>query len=139
MGGRPARGPFPFGPEATTIVTMRRAGLALLVLLLAGLGPPPAEAQGCRTDLLGNTLCRDLPRQSPAPVRLGRSKAAPAAPAPETAPEDVTMSAGQEDAFGETRPPRLSVSGGRPFGTPPRPVPPARICVRDGLGTVRCR
>jgi hypothetical protein len=139
MGGTPGRRPFPCVPEAPTIADMRLAVVAILLLALGPNAAPPAEAQGCRTDRLGNTLCRDLPRQSPPLVRPGRSRTALTEPAPETAPEDVTMSGGQQDAFGETRPPRLSVSGGRPFGAPPRPVPPTRICVRDNLGTVRCR
>jgi hypothetical protein len=114
---------------------MRRGAFALLALALLAGGTPPVEAQGCRTDRLGNTLCRDLPRQSPPPLRLGRGAAVPR----EIPPEDVAIPGRREDAFGETRPPRLSVTGERPFGARPRPEARTRICVRDAYGSVRCR
>lgn len=112
---------------------MRRTGPALLALALLA-AAPTAEAQGCRTDRLGNTLCSDLPRQSPPPLRLGRERAARELP-----PEAVAIPGGREDAFGVTRPPRLSVTGERAYGARPRPGARARICSRDAYGTVRCR
>jgi hypothetical protein len=113
---------------------MHRFAPVILSAILAVTAAPQADAQGCRTDRLGNVICRDLPRQSPPPLRLGRP-----APPEEPARETPTIAGSHTDAFGETRPPRLSVTGERPFGARPRPVAPLRACTSDTFGTIRCR
>ena len=105
------------------------AVLALLVLLV-----PPALAQECRTDRLGNTVCRDLPGTGEPLQPLPR----PAFPVAPGEPQ-VLIPSMRRNAFGEIRRDPGGLVESPRFGTPPRPDPVPPRCRTDAFGNVICR
>jgi hypothetical protein len=101
----------------------------LATVLLAA--PAAESAASCRTDRLGNVVCRGA---SPAPaLRLPKPLEPPAA---RNLPTYIPS--WREDAFGTVRPQEPTVTGDNPFGEAPRPEPRAQ-CRTDSFGAVRCR
>jgi len=103
----------------------------LLLAALLALAPGAAQAQtDCRTDRLGNVICRSMPTP--------RAREAPPLAVPPARQPPAYIAPSDRNTFGNlrVRPPRRT--GTNPFGTPPRP-PQIRHCTTDSFGGVRCR
>ncbi len=103
----------------------------LFLAALLVIAPHIAQAQtDCRTDRLGNVVCRSVP------APRAREEAPLAVPPARRPPAYIAPS--EQDTFGNirVRPPRAT--GTNPYGTPPR-APRLQRCTTDSFGGVRCR
>jgi hypothetical protein len=106
--------------------------LALFALVLSS---APAAGQGdCRTDALGETICRDLPPRVVAPRPR---PTIPVEPGAELRPDRFIPST-RRDAFGRVRPDRDGLIESPRFGTSPRPGPVQLPCRTDAFGNTIC-